>query len=547
MTTAALQWTRFAGRRLTRTLFAATALVLLVASVAPAAEPAVVISVKSFDELLADVAYLGEVVNQPQFGGLAQALIGQMTGGQGLKGLDGSKPIGAYVTLSPEGQPKDIVVFVPVSDQKEFAATLAMLSPNAEKVGELTQYQFLGNPNPILGKGGAKHFFFSPTAESLKETADPAKLVTVPADISIEVDLTKIPDSFKEAFLTQVEVGGRANAQNNPSEGESERRGRETGFNVALAGTRRLTVDAARLTLTLDINAKTKAAVLDLAFATKPGTALAKACAGYAKTESPFTGLISRQTVGGYVTSAPLSTEVEAMFNVIVEEGHKGGLSNLPADPAAKEKATQMLKRFAELASSTIQRGRLDQAVVVNAVGGKLQVVGAMKVARGDQVGQALEDFVKNTPVAKAHVKLNVAQIGKAKVHTITLPPDEDAQNYFGTGPVHLAINDDTAVAVLGGDALATLKGVLDRSAAPAAAARAPISIRIGISKILELINHFNPLQIPPAVLEQSQSALEGGLDQVALEISGKPDVLKIRLEVQEGVLRLGAVAATQN
>ena len=547
MTHAVLQLTKSAGGRLTRTFFAAAAFVLLAAALSPAAEPAVIISVKGFDELLSDVGYLGEVINQPQVGGLAQAIIGQMTGGQGLKGLDGSKPIGAYVTLSPEGQPQDIVVFVPVSDQKAFAATLAILSPNTEKVGELTQYQFQINPNPVFAKAGAKYFFFSPTAESLKETADPAKLVTVPADISIEIDLTKIPDNFKELFLAQTEAS--ANANSNPSQSEAEQKGQEAGAKLFLAGLRRLTMDTARLTLSLDINSKVKATVLDLAFAAKSGTPLAQACAGYAKTVSPFAGLVSKQTVGSYVVSTPLSTDAEGALKLVLDEGEKAGLANLPGEPAAKEAATKMLKRMAELFRMTVLRGRWDQAVVVNAVDGKLQIVSAMKLAKGDQVGQFFEEFVKNTPEAKEHVKLNVTQIGKVKVHAITLPPDEDAQKYFGTGPVHVAVNDDTAVIVLGGDSLATLKGALDRPAAPAkaAAALAPISLRVGMSKILAPLNDFNPSQIPPAIFEQSKSALEGGLDQIALEVTGQPQGLKIRLEVQEGVLRLGAIAATQN
>lgn len=523
------------------------ALVLLIASASPAAEPAVVVSVKGFDELLADVQYLGDVVNQPQFGGLAQALIAQVTGGQGLKGLDGTKPLGAYVTLSPQGQPQDIVVFVPVADQKEFTATLAMLSPNSEKVGELTSYQFLGNLNPILGKAGARHFFFAQSAEMLKEVADPAKLVTAPADISIEVDMTKVPDGLKELFLVQTEAAALARAQNNPSQTEAERKGEEFGRNMSLAGLRRLIMDSGRLTLTLDVNSKVKATVLDLAFAAKPGTKLAQACAGYAQAQNPFTGMVSKETIGSLLLSAPLNSEFAGSLKTVLDEAEKEGLANLPADPAAKELLTGMLKRTMEVLRSTVQSGRLDGAVILNAADGKLQLAGATKLSKGDQVEQVVEDLVKNAPEAEKHVKLNVAQIGKTKVHAIALPPDAQAEKYFGTVPVHAAINDTSAVVVWGGDALATLKGWLDRPAATAAAKRAPISIRIGISKILALMMELNPSAIPPAVVQQSQQALEGGLDAIALEVTSQSQALKIRLEVQEGVMRLGAIAASQN
>ncbi len=407
---------------------------LLVAGAARAAGPAVIVSVKGFDELLADVTYLGDVLNQPGFAALPQVFINQLTQGQGLKGLDGSKPFGVYVTLSPQGQPQDIVVFVPVKDQKEFAATLEKLAPNPEKMGELTQYQFPASPNPILAKAGAKHFFFAPTAESLKETADPAKLVTVPADISIEVDLTQIPEGLKELFLTQVEAGAVASAQNNPSQTEAGRKGEEFGRTMSLAGLRRLTMDSGRLMLSLDINSKTKATVLDLAFAAKSGTPLEKACAGYAKTQSPFAGLLSKQTVGSFVLSVPLSAEFAAALKSVVDESEKEGLANLPADPAAKTAVTSMLKKATDVVRSTLQSGRLDTALFVNAVDGKLQFVGASKVAKGDQMQQIVEDLVKSgPPEAKERVKLNVAQIGKTKVNAISTLPNADSEKYFGS------------------------------------------------------------------------------------------------------------------
>jgi hypothetical protein len=543
MITTALQLVRSTKGRLTRILFSAAALVLLVAGAARAAGPAVIISVKGFDELLADVTYLGDVLNQPQFAALPQVMINQLTQGQGLKGLDGAKPFGVYVTLSPQGQPQDIVVFVPVKDQKEFAATLEKLAPNPEKMGELTQYQFAANPNPILAKAGAKHFFFAPTAESLKETADPAKLVTVPADISIEIDLTQIPDGLKELYLTQGEA--QAMSQLREVDDPAQRAIQEGTTKLCLAGLRRMVLDGSRVTFSLDINSKTKAIMLDLASTAKSGTTLAKASAGYAKTENPFSGLISKQTVGSYVVSVPLSSDTEGLLKLIVDESEKRGLANLPAEQAAKDTKTKVLKRIADMARSTIQRGRWDHSIVVSSADGKLQIVSAIKVAKGDQLGQAIEEFVKNTPEAKDKVKLNVAQVGKAKVHAITLPADEDREKYFGSGPAHLAISEDSVVFVLGGDSLAGVKGALNRSAGTPS--RAPMALRIGLSKILALVNGLNPSAIPPAVFEQSKSALEGGLDQVGLEISGQPQALKFRLEVQEGVLRLAAVAATQN
>src|SRR5258708_18410971 len=91
-------------------------------------------------------------------------LVGQFTQGKGLVGLDQTKRIGAYLTLKADGTPGDVVVMVPVNNQKMFAETLAAIFPNPTEVKNLLQYELPNNSQTIFGKPGARHFLFALTA-----------------------------------------------------------------------------------------------------------------------------------------------------------------------------------------------------------------------------------------------------------------------------------------------------------------------------------------------------------------------------------------------
>ncbi len=533
-----------AWRKFRTAILGGVALLTTSAIPAFAAEPAVVVSVKSFNELLTDAQYLGNAVQQPLLGAALPGAIAGFTGGKGLKGLDATRPIGAYLTMTAEGQPKDFVIFVPVASQKAFAETLSGLFPDPATENGYTQYQLPNNPAAIFAKHGAKYFLFAQSPDALKETPDPDKLVKSTADIAIEFDLTKIGDGLKEQFLIQTEAG--AAATSNPNASNAERRGEEMGRAVALSAFRRLLMDGDRLSVGFNIDAKAKAVTLDIGFTAKSGTSLAQACASYAKTESPFAAFTTKQTIGSLVISTPLSKDAQDVFKMIVEEGEKGGVAAVNADgnvkDADRKTAIEVLTRLTGTLRQSIDRGRLDQAVIVNSVpSGKLQVLAAMKVVKGKELGKIFEEVIRKD-VKNATVKLGVSDVKGARVHAITLPPDSDREKHLGNGPAHLAFAEDAVVLTVGDDSLTAAKNSLDNKPTTAATKRAPISLRIGLSKLLPLAEDAGP-----QVLELGKAAFENGHDEIALEVAAQPNGASMRIEIQEGVLRLiGLIGAAR-
>jgi hypothetical protein len=510
----------------------------LIAAPALAAEPVIVVSLKSFNELTSDAQYLGKVADQPQLGEMLPGLFAQIGGGQIPKGFDSTRPIVGYVTLSPTGQPDGGALCLPVTSGKDFAAALSAIFPDATSAGDITTYQIPGVPFPVVGKAGPKYYFLSIIPDALQELPDPEKLTTVKADIAVELALARIPEELKEMFLAQVEAG--ALQQNDPDASEEERQGREMGYKITLEGMRRLVLDGDRLSVGLNIDSMARNLSLNIGITSKSGTALASACTSLSKTESPFGGLISPQSIASLVLSAPMNDQSRSAFQLLIAAFEKGALQAIQRNDKLSdaERATgqTFFKRLSETMKSTAALDRVDQALVVSPAGAnKIQLVTIAKVAKGKELATILEDILKSDAAKPgSDLKLGVATVAGSRVHSVKMP--EDQKSPFADRLAHFAVTPELAVVVLGGDSLAALRKVLETKPAKTAA---PIALRVKLANLLPVLPPESAL---PA--EVTQGALAGGRDEVSLELTGQANGSKLRLEIQEGVLKLIALAA---
>jgi hypothetical protein len=248
---------------------------------------------------------------------------------------------------------------------------------------------------------------------------------------------------------------------------------------------------------------------------------------------------VNSNTVGSLFISAPVHPDARAMFELAIDEGERSAAEAAKSDPAKKE-AAEFAKRMTAAFRQSLKLDRWDQGFLVNTAGaGKVQMIAAQKLNAGNNLSAVIEEAVRKDPEAAGRVKLNVSQIGKAKVHSLTLPDDSDIQKHFGSAPANIAIADDAVWLVLGGDPLTDLKSAME--AKPVKTTRPPISLRIRLAKVWALVQAANP-----ASLELGKSAFKGDDDGIALEVVGRPEGLTLHFEIQEGVLRLIALSAAQ-
>ena len=314
---------------------------------------------------------------------------------------------------------------------------------------------------------------------------------------------------------------------------------------------RRLVMDGDRVSLGINIDSKAKAVSLEIGFTAKPNTALAAACASYADMDSPFASLIGKQTVASYTVSTPLHQDVQELLQLVVEDAAKrAAMATLErvnnSNDAELANALDIARPVLDSIRQTIRRGRLDYAVIFNSNGpGKTQVIAGAKVVKGKELGKLFETAVLQDSDNVAKIQLNVASSKSSSIHAITLPADDAFVKDFGDGPAHLAFADDAIWFCFGADSLSAVKGALEATPAKTTLSqqtRAPISLRIGLSKLMPLVAAADP-----NVQTLAKTAFTDGHDELALEVARQPNGAKIRFEVQEGILRLlGQIGAAR-
>ena len=191
------------------------------------------------------------------------------------------------------------------------------------------------------------------------------------------------------------------------------------------------------------------------------------------------------------------------------------------------------------------QGGRLAHVSLASNGPGKTQVIAGAKVVKGKELGKLFETAVLQDSDNVAKIQLNVASSKSSSIHAITLPADDAFVKDFGDGPAHLAFADDAIWFCLGADSLSAVKGALEATPAKTTLSqqtRAPISLRIGLSKLMPLVAAADP-----NVQTLAKTAFTDGHDELALEVARQPNGAKIRFEVQEGILRLlGQIGAAR-
>ena len=90
-----------------------------------------IVSISGYDELKRDLGFLGTLAGNPDAAATAEAMITMFTQGQGLQGLDTTKPLGAVAQAN--GMDIQPLVFVPVNNLPNLFDVLAAVGVNAEK------------------------------------------------------------------------------------------------------------------------------------------------------------------------------------------------------------------------------------------------------------------------------------------------------------------------------------------------------------------------------------------------------------------------------
>ncbi len=535
------------------TLALAVLLVGAVAGHAQNSKPVLVISIPSYNDLMANVNFFGQMAGQPNASQQIEMPIGFMT--QGLKGFDKTKPIGMVVNTDDAGGFVPLV-FVPVTNAKDFVTAISaplQMPPPQEDGDALKMMAPNGDSLFVREQGG---WGFVTQSKDVALPADPMKILAglnPDYDIAFRIYLQNVPADKKKAaidqfkfFMEQAAAMQRQQGGDNPLTTLSEKNLQEQ-----MKSLERLLNEADQITIGWKLDRQAKNTHLDMTFTAVPGSQLDKEMkeAGAAKTN--FAGFLmpgAAATLNFCAKASPESIEqTKATLEQIRERAEQQieKDTNLP-DDKTRAAVKDLLKQLMDVVERTVETGKSDGGGVLQLGPNKFQAAVGGFVADG----AALETAVKNLiSMAQneaefqkvATVKLDLETYKDVRFHQVSvkLPPEaeENCRKVFGDAvDIYIGAGKQSAYVALGKGSLDMAKAVIDQSAAQANKAVPPMQMTVALGPIFDFAAAMDPNNPQLGEIVKAISGMQGK-DRILVNAKVISNGITYRLELEEGVL----------
>jgi hypothetical protein len=518
-------------------------------------KPVAIISIASYERLLADLAFLGDLTGTPDLDKAIDGALELFTQGQGLVGLDKTRPLG--VILETDGTQLQPMLVLPVTNLKQLLESLAaLLGEPIDAGGGVLELSIFDQK--IVVKEHKGYAFFAASPEAVANLpADPAKIfggLDKSYDLGARLHLQNLPQELRTILVDQLSAGveaGLARQENETEEAFAERRKLVTD-QIALVTKSINEID--QLTIGLGFDSKARSANLELSVMAVPGSQLAKLMSQIQSSTSNFAGFVLPDAAASLNISAkigaegtgPIAAALQSFRATAVERIDKE--ARLP-DAASKKLAKEMVGQVIDAMEATLSTGKIDAGATLNLGEKSITVVAGAYIADPKAVEDALRKFAKlteNEPDFPG-IKFNAETYNGVQFHTTKIPVPQD-------GPVAKVLGEKLDVAVgigpqsvylaLGTDSLKLCKTVIDRSKAEAGKPVPPLQANLSLAPIFQFAA---AMQDQPNVTAMAEALAKApGKDKVRITVTPNGLVTTIRIEAQEAVLQMLGTAFEQ-
>jgi hypothetical protein len=520
--------------------------VLLIGAVMAHAQskPVLVVTAPSFDELLADVDFIGGLAGQQNAKGMVEGMIGGLTQGQGLKGLDRSKPTGVVVNIDNGNFVPTILI--PSNNAKDLTDTLSKFNvvPPATNDGNALKV-LLPNGMEVFVRDSNGYAVVTQTKDATLP-ADPVAALgglNTTYDIGVRVFLQNVPAQMKQMAITQIRGVMQYAAKQQAEQGLGEK-----NMDDQVKAIEKLFNEADQITLGWKLDLTAKNTYLDFTFTGVPGSSLDKDLQALADAKTNYSGFTTTNAAVTSNFAGKMSAENIAQTINSLEQAKANIEKSIDNDDDLKDENTKkqvktIANQVIDVLEKTIKSGKSDGGVLVMTGPNMFQTAVGFFVADGAGLDAALRNLVtlaQKDPEFSAHVTAKADQetYKDIKFHQFSVKvPDENAQRLFGeTLDVFVGTGKDSAYIAAGKGGLDLLKGAIDRSAMAPAKATLPFQLTIALSPIVECI----ATQHPNPQVEAFSKALAANKGKDRILVTEKPisSGATVRILVEEGVLQ---------
>ncbi len=499
--------------------------------------PPVVVSIAGYDQLMKSMTALSAIVGMPLDQMVQQQITG-LTGGQGLQGMDKSKPIVGALNLG-DGEPT-VTLCLPITNLQQFLGTLPPPFAQTEDAGGGV-LKLTGTPEPTYVKDAGGWVYVSDSVENLASApADPAATAgDLPTKyaVAIQASVQALPKEQRDGLISFLKMQAVQNLQQSGADPIQI-----NVMNKQLERLQKISDEINQVTAGLAIDEAAKKVVLEFTVTAVPGSQTAAEYSALKDGPTNFAGFLApNAAITGLVAyDVPKNDEDLAILDLQQQQAKTKALQNIDADPGIPGDVKAIVKdavgTLIDVGFNTLKQNKFDAGLAVF-VDDKSTMVAGGAVSDGAALETALKQIIdigqKDGSIPP--INLDALTHGGYNFHTMILPvPIPQAQGFIGPQlEVVLGTGADAIFIGVGGNAIAQLKSIIDASQAAKGQTVTPFQLNIALA----------PFAAAAAQLDESGAAAQAAQ---SLQQNGSIRITSLgiengavgRIEIEENVIK---------
>lgn len=541
-------------------LAAACGLPALQAAEPSQGKPVAVVGVACYDELMADLDYVGKISGQPQVAMGVKGALAFITQGKGLAGLDKSRPLGAVIHL--DGENPTGFAFVPVTDlDKLHDVFKPFIGEVTELDGGVWKVEGKEVPDPAFVKEAEGGWLLvSDKPQNLAgTTADPGKLldgITEKYDLAVRLFVCNVPQQQRQKLLADIKEDAQREMKRKDGEDEQEFIVRRIFISKLLEAATAAINEIEHVTFGWSLDRKAQNASFEAAVTALADSQAAACLAKLGQAKTDFAGFRLPQAAVSAVgtVECPVGSRDRQDLAAVIGAVRAKAFELIEAREKNAERAQaakNLVAGLLEVAEGTIASGRADGGMAVVLKQGVTLAAGRY-IADGKKLEETLGQLVE--AVRKEHpdfvdkvLETDVIEHNGVSYHVVSLPIPQGAGNREKLvqalgDPLVIVVGIGPQKVYLSAGKLAkqVLKEVVLRSEAAGPQSTAPMELSVSVGRIAKMV---------AAVAEGRQQAVARRVAEALADADGNDHVnvtvlpidrgAKLRIEAEQGVLKL--------
>lgn len=521
-------------------------------------KPIVVVSFSGYNDLKKSISWIGSLAGQPQLGDMADLPVSMALGG--LAGLDKGRPWGVIVKSDESGNNLPVVGLLPVSDLKKLLSALEPKLGKAESAGEGVWELKAGDQSVFIQSKGKEWAAIGYAREHLAEfPADPLKVLggmNEKYTLGVRVLLKNMPDALRQKMMALLEIGFQMGMARRPNETDDQYALRTKVAQQSIDKLKTTLGELEILQVGLGIDTQGKIGFLEYMVKAVEGTKTAKQMNRGGQHQTEFAGLAMSDASLVMQAANKLNESEIADAREKLKVARSNAVSEIDSQGLPEDKAKvakNLLNGLFDVIDATIVGGKIDGGLAVKVSPKSATLVAASTIADGAKLDEliktVLKQFGDEMPLVAKGTKLDYKEHAGLKLHKISVPVDAlgdetgKAKGLLGdTLDVIVGIGPKTACVAAGRDAEKLLVEVIDKSKAESGKSVPPFFFATSVGQLFKLASALGDMPPQAAAIEKvlQQSA---GKDRLTATASEIPNGMKVRVEFEEGILRvLGSI-----